>query len=478
MQRKVTSIVIIMLIMAVSMYAQQSTSKLMPDEVGGSLVGTAQDRTSTGAAQQGAGPGINLFAKYKLAPNFFLKAGTGFLTATDKYFSSDQLKTTLFPVAEVSIGYNIAPLNKLTPFLNAGLMGYYANYSFDHDKNPATPAQTHKGFDPAFTGGLGLNYQLNEKLALHSGVDIAYAFMADAGNKKKPLFWMGKAGVSYALGKGDKKPAGDIIEYPVDSNELAIDDLFRMSAGEETSQQQNTQSTPSTSKDEEDALAMLFGEAESSSEDTGTETTATTSSDTYSEPAKPSTTYTKPKTANELIARIEQLQSDIQQNRQEVRSLKQKVDENERMIAMVSSGVQGSYASMPASSAGRVSDNSFKSNYKQALQYFYNRNYNEAIRIMRSLLSSNPDHRLASNCQYWIGESLNAMGDYRTAMQAFNTVLSYSKSYKFDDALLMAGLCSLKLGDTTTARDKFQTLISQYPDSEYAPKAMRYLGRL
>ena len=93
-------------------------------------------------------------------------------------------------------------------------------------------------------------------------------------------------------------------------------------------------------------------------------------------------------------------------------------------------------------------------------------------------MTSNPDHRLASNCQYWIGESYNAMKQYQEALNAFNSVMSYRTSYKFDDALIMSGICHLRLGDRTTARENFQQLVSRFPDSEYAPKAMRYLGRL
>jgi len=70
------------------------------------------------------------------------------------------------------------------------------------------------------------------------------------------------------------------------------------------------------------------------------------------------------------------------------------------------------------------------------------------------------------------------MGQYQKAIAAFNSVLHYTRSYKLDDALIMNGIIHLKLGNKTMARENFQELISKYPDSEYASKAMRYLGRL
>jgi tol-pal system protein YbgF len=106
------------------------------------------------------------------------------------------------------------------------------------------------------------------------------------------------------------------------------------------------------------------------------------------------------------------------------------------------------------------------------------KSYGEAIDALQSLASSNPTHMLASNCHYWMGECYNAMGNYRKAIDEFQSVMAYRQSYKFADALIMSGLCYLKMGENATARSKFQELIDKYPDSEYAPKAMRYLGRL
>ncbi|MCD6117654.1 tetratricopeptide repeat protein [bacterium] len=472
MQRKVSiTIFAVILSMAANIFAQEKTSKLLPDEVGGSFIATRQDQTTRNAPGPGAGPGFSLYAKYNLNPRMFFTVGAGYVSATDNIMRFDKEKVSLFPMAELRFGYNIMS-GKFSPYVNAGIMGFKSVYT---DKLANTT--TNMRYDPAFTGGLGMSYKLNKQLSLNAGGDIAYAFMSTtSGNVGKPIFWMAKAGVSYALGKSTKKAKGEEIEYPVDNNELAIDDLFKMNSDDNTSGKKKS-TVKSGNKSEDDALALLFGESEQSGSDVNAGTSTTKSADNYNSSAETSN-YSRPRNANELIARVEQLQAEIDRNRREVDNLKSKVSENERTLAQVSGKVAGQYAGIEQSSAGRVSDNSFKSNYKQALQYFYNRNYKETIRMMRSLLSSNPDNRLASNCQYWIGESLNAMGDYRSAVQAFNSVLSYRKSYKFDDALLMAGLCSLKLGDKSTARERFQKLVSKYPDSEYAPKAMRYLGRL
>ncbi|MDQ7052633.1 MAG: tetratricopeptide repeat protein [candidate division KSB1 bacterium] len=89
-----------------------------------------------------------------------------------------------------------------------------------------------------------------------------------------------------------------------------------------------------------------------------------------------------------------------------------------------------------------------------------------------------PQHRLASNCWYWIGESYFALGDLNNALQAFNEVLNYRNSFKTDDALLMLGRIYMRQGNAEMARQMFNRLQQDYPDSEYVPRAQRYLNQL
>ena len=102
----------------------------------------------------------------------------------------------------------------------------------------------------------------------------------------------------------------------------------------------------------------------------------------------------------------------------------------------------------------------------------------EAGKSDQSFLKQYSKSPFAISAQYWIGECYNAVGDYREAINAFNLVLNYQTSYKFDDALIMNGVTYLKIGEVELAKKNFQQLVQNYPDSEYAPKAMRYLGRL
>jgi TolA-binding protein len=79
----------------------------------------------------------------------------------------------------------------------------------------------------------------------------------------------------------------------------------------------------------------------------------------------------------------------------------------------------------------------FSPAYDDALTKFRSRQYRQAIEILQWLLKEYPDHRLAGNCHYWIGECYFGLGDYDSAQLAFRRVLTYPNSPKKRDAQLM-----------------------------------------
>ena len=75
--------------------------------------------------------------------------------------------------------------------------------------------------------------------------------------------------------------------------------------------------------------------------------------------------------------------------------------------------------------------------YNDALARFRGRRYKETIEILQWLLQQYPNDALASNCEYWIGESYFGLNDYRNAYAAFKRVTEYSGSAKRNDAVVM-----------------------------------------
>ena len=116
--------------------------------------------------------------------------------------------------------------------------------------------------------------------------------------------------------------------------------------------------------------------------------------------------------------------------------------------------------------------------YQDALDDFYVRNYDRAVRKFRELLASNDRSPLADNCQYWIGEAYFAMGNYYQAIAEFQKVLPLENSNKINDAQLMIGISLIKAGEPELARAELNTVINFAGNSASAQKAMRYLKML
>ena len=89
-------------------------------------------------------------------------------------------------------------------------------------------------------------------------------------------------------------------------------------------------------------------------------------------------------------------------------------------------------------------DSRISSAYKDALNRFRGRRYTETIEILQWLLQQYPNDELASNYEYWIGESYFGLGDFTNAYSAFKRVTAYSRSAKRNDAVLMMRRAAIK----------------------------------
>jgi tol-pal system protein YbgF len=117
--------------------------------------------------------------------------------------------------------------------------------------------------------------------------------------------------------------------------------------------------------------------------------------------------------------------------------------------------------------------------YDNAYSNYRINDYQGAIRGFDSFLKTYPKHPLASNAQYWIGESYFQLRDYRAAIEAQRRLLgTWPDSAKVPDALLIIGTAESTLGDSAAARKTFEDLIAKYPATDSAEKAKGRLARL
>jgi tol-pal system protein YbgF len=173
-----------------------------------------------------------------------------------------------------------------------------------------------------------------------------------------------------------------------------------------------------------------------------------------------------------LKSRMDELNQQIGQKEGEINTLRTALDEKNETVATL----QTQLTAAPAPSNG--SSASFSRAYEEALSQFYAKRYSEAIAQFNTLIAQFPDHSLASNCVYWIGEAYFGSGNYREAANAFNRVLSYPRSLKKDDALLMLGRAHMQLNQKEEARQAFDRLIKEFPTSEFVAKAEAWLSRM
>ncbi|MCR4439539.1 MAG: tetratricopeptide repeat protein [bacterium] len=173
--------------------------------------------------------------------------------------------------------------------------------------------------------------------------------------------------------------------------------------------------------------------------------------------------------ASALQKQLESKDLEIAALRSEVARKADRIDELQRELRELKTA---------QAATGGPTATGYEGKYQQALQTYESKEYREAIAMFESLLAAQPNHKLADNCQYWIGECRYALGEYEQAIADFQKVFGLGDGNKSDAAQLKLGLCYLRLGDRLRAKEEFQRLLVEYPKSEFAPRAQSYLDKL
>lgn len=109
--------------------------------------------------------------------------------------------------------------------------------------------------------------------------------------------------------------------------------------------------------------------------------------------------------------------------------------------------------------------------YEAAYNRVLQGDYTGSEKMFRTFLASYPNHHLAGNAQYWLGESLFARGLYRDAADAFlKSYSEYPGSTKGPDSLLKLGLALAGLGETAAACATYGELLTKYPQAPTSVK--------
>ncbi len=169
-----------------------------------------------------------------------------------------------------------------------------------------------------------------------------------------------------------------------------------------------------------------------------------------------------------LRGEVEQVQHELERSRAQQRD--QYVDLDTRLRA--------AETALTAAQAS-VAPGGPEAEYQAAFNLLKEGKYDQAAAALRDFLARHPQHELASNAMYWLGEAHYVRRDYPAALAAFEGMLrDYPGARKSPDALLKIGYCQYELQRYGPARASLARLVQEYPDSPAAAEGKVRLGRL
>ncbi|MBI5681721.1 MAG: tol-pal system protein YbgF [Deltaproteobacteria bacterium] len=121
-----------------------------------------------------------------------------------------------------------------------------------------------------------------------------------------------------------------------------------------------------------------------------------------------------------------------------------------------------------------------KTLYEEGRKYVMEeKGFNKGIEILRNFIKIFPEHELADNAQYWIGEAYDRQKDYERAVLEYNEVIKrYPKGNKVPAAMVKQGMAFYKLGNKEEAKILLERVKSKYPDTDEASLANKKLEEM
>ena len=103
----------------------------------------------------------------------------------------------------------------------------------------------------------------------------------------------------------------------------------------------------------------------------------------------------------------------------------------------------------------------------------------QSIEQFKAFLSKYPNSLYANNAQYWLAEAYRVQQNNSAAFQAFvDVVEKYPNGAKVPDALLRLGMIEMEKNNSAKAREYFTRIATQFPKSQVAPIAEKKMLKL
>jgi len=122
---------------------------------------------------------------------------------------------------------------------------------------------------------------------------------------------------------------------------------------------------------------------------------------------------------------------------------------------------------------------------QEKLAEFWGKHHGQPPDLSRAMLAYKecadkyPTSSFAGDSLYQIGAFYIKNRDYMRAIDLMDRVLTdYPDASFLDRMLLLWGVAEYRAGNPDTARAKFQQVLTEYPQSKYAPQAKEYLAAI
>jgi len=189
--------------------------------------------------------------------------------------------------------------------------------------------------------------------------------------------------------------------------------------------------------------------------------------------------------------RVKNLETRLAKLEEDAKAQAEVVKSREDELKQLRESMQASQAAQAAAQAAQQTNTDgaaeialgesdiIRRDYEAAWRNFERKDYKAAIARFREFVKKNPKSRLASNAQYWIGESHFGLKEFDRAIVEFDEVRrKYPQSDKVPVALLRQGVAFTELGEKLNARLVLQELVEKYPQSAEATRAKQRLKTL
>lgn len=199
-----------------------------------------------------------------------------------------------------------------------------------------------------------------------------------------------------------------------------------------------------------------------------------------------------------LSTQVQQLSSSLDEAKGDISKLSGQVAQTQKMMETINAtpqqgpngdaqpGAQGLAASPSASPAGAADSPAQPPPapdpdvlYKSAYTDYNQGQYPLAIQGFQQYLQDYGDTDLASNAQFYIGDSYYLQKDYKDAVKEYDKCIqAYPDGNKAAGAYLKKGFALLALGQRVTGERDLSTLVRKYPSTHEADLARQRLRSL